>query len=235
MKVSYFRDMRRLLSNRLYLCTVLLLTSIYFILTGIQFWGPDYGINVLNRESTETIQVYSIVTITAPTLGVIFGGTLSHKFGGYTGSNAITLLCTLGTLATAFALSSPYIGWPGFVVQLWFVLFFGAGLMPTLTGIMLRCVDEDLKPWASAFSGFLCNLLGYLPSPFIYGLVCQYTGGEKSPWGMFVNMNWGILSLLCLFGAYRCKEAYYRASLTDDQLLEALQNPLMRAPVKSSL
>lgn len=227
-KASYFHDMRRLLSNRLYLCTVMLLTSIYFILTGIQYWGPDYAINVMNMESTETIQTYSIVTITAPTIGVVFGGALSHKFGGYTGSNAITLLCALGSVATVCALTSPYVGWSVFVALLWFVLFFGAALMPTLTGIMLRCVDEDLKPWASSFSGFLCNLLGYLPSPFIYGLVCQYTGGEKSPWGMFVNMNWGIFSIICMFGAYRCKEAYYRASLTDDQLLEALQNPLMR-------
>ena len=180
-------------------------------------------------DMAETIRVYSLVTVTGPTLGVIFGGVLSHKVGGYTGSNAITLICSLGALGTVPALVIPHTrDWTSLVVLFWLVLFFGAAMMPTLTGVMLRCVDEDLRPFASSFSGFMCNLLGYLPSPFIYGLVCQYTGGEKSPWGMFVNMNWGFFALLYLFGAYRCRAAYYRACITDEMLLESLQNPLMR-------
>ena len=43
---NYFTDVGRLLNNRLYMCCVMLLTTSYFILTGFQFWGPDYAANV---------------------------------------------------------------------------------------------------------------------------------------------------------------------------------------------
>lgn len=43
---NYFNDVKRLLSNRLYMYCVMLLTTTYFILTGFQFWGPDYAANV---------------------------------------------------------------------------------------------------------------------------------------------------------------------------------------------
>jgi len=40
------------------------------------------------------------------------------------------------------------------------------------------------------------NLLGYLPGPFIYGTICEYTGGKDSRWGIIFTMAMNIPIIL---------------------------------------
>lgn len=49
------------------------ISSLYFIVTGIQFWMTDYLRNVLQQEKSIVFLTYSILSITAPTLGALFG------------------------------------------------------------------------------------------------------------------------------------------------------------------
>jgi hypothetical protein len=46
-------------------------------------------------------------------------------------------------------------------------------------------VPPSVKTTANSFANFVYNLLGYLPAPYVYGLVYDSTGGKKSVWGMF--------------------------------------------------
>ena len=61
------------------------------MVTGIQFWVSDYMLTVIGENKAIVFPSYVIVTITAPTLGVLSGGILSHKSGGYKSSNALKL------------------------------------------------------------------------------------------------------------------------------------------------
>jgi len=53
----------------------------------------------------------------------------------------------------------------------WFLLFFGAFILPTITGMMLNSVPEKHRASANAVAVLSYNMLGNLPSPFLYGWV----------------------------------------------------------------
>jgi len=50
------------------------------------------------------------------------------------------------------------------------------------------------------------NLLGYLPSPFVYGLVTELSGGDDSRMGMTVLMFSSIFSILFLVITYYIRQ-----------------------------
>ena len=52
---------------------MLAISSLYFVVTGIQFWGTDYFRNVMHQEKDIVFLTYSAVSISGPTLGVLFG------------------------------------------------------------------------------------------------------------------------------------------------------------------
>ena len=43
------------------------------------------------------------------------------------------------------------------------------------------------------------NLLGYLPGPYIYGVVYQNTGSGKSVYGLMAIQSAGLVSVLMMF------------------------------------
>jgi hypothetical protein len=108
----------------------------------------------------------------------------------------------MGFLATVVALPIPFIDdFTMVIVLMWALLFCGGFILPILTGILLNSVGLYERTVANSLANLSYNLLGYLPAPSIYGLVCSLTGGEKSRWGITVLMYWSIFSTGCLFMA----------------------------------
>jgi len=60
---------------------------------------------------------------------------------------------------------------------------------------------------ANSWANLIYNLVGYLPAPFIYGLVIHFTGGNKSRWGLVALQASGLLTGLCLVLAFVFKKA----------------------------
>jgi len=83
----YFLQTKIVLSNILYVSITLGISSIYFIVTGIQFWITKYLIEILGTSPFSANIIFSVISITAPLSGVLFGGTVSDKYGGYKGRN----------------------------------------------------------------------------------------------------------------------------------------------------
>jgi len=52
---------------------MLSISSLYFIVTGIQYWMTDYLRNVMKQDKNIVFLTYSILSITAPTFGALFG------------------------------------------------------------------------------------------------------------------------------------------------------------------
>jgi len=57
----------------------LTLCSLYFVVTGIQFWMTAYCIKVLDADPGLVTVAYSLVSITAPIPGAAMGGYLADK------------------------------------------------------------------------------------------------------------------------------------------------------------
>ena len=90
---------------------------------------------------------FSVICITSPMVGVIFGGWLSDHFGGYKGNNLVTALqlCVVfAFLACIFAIPIGFVGSLTYVCPLlWMMMFFGACLVPTATGININSLTRD--------------------------------------------------------------------------------------------
>ena len=192
----YFLQAKMVLSNLLYITITLGMSSIYFIVTGIQFWITEYLIEILHTDPLMVNIIFSVISLTAPLSGVLFGGTLSDKYGGYKGKNKTKAL----KMCVAFGLISFIFAFPmGFLFQiiylavlLWTFLFFGAAIIPIGTGIMISVVPKDCQATSSSISQLVFNLFGYFCSPMITGFIMDRFEDKDMGfiWGMRVVFWW---------------------------------------------
>lgn len=133
----------------MYIWVTLGLCSMYFIVTGIQFWMTSYLIDILGNDPIIVLLSFSASSITAPLLGVIVGGTFADRYGGYKGKNslkALKLCSAFGVVAFVFAFPIGFLYSMTYItVLLWAFLFFGAAIVPIGTGIMVSSVRRYIK------------------------------------------------------------------------------------------
>jgi sugar phosphate permease len=142
----YCRQAKVVICNTLYIFVTLGLCSMFFIVTGVQFWMTSYLIDILGNNPIKVVIIFSAVSITAPLAGVIVGGTFADRYGGYKGKNtvkAIKLCCAFGIVAFVFAFPLGFLTDIIYItVLLWTFLFFGAAIVPVGTGIMVSSVRK---------------------------------------------------------------------------------------------
>jgi MFS transporter, Spinster family, sphingosine-1-phosphate transporter len=59
------------------------LTGLFYVVTGIQYWLPNYLRNVLHVPAQTATYYFVIVSLSAPIGGVIVGGIITSAYGGY--------------------------------------------------------------------------------------------------------------------------------------------------------
>ena len=219
----YFFQAKTILKNKLYILITLAITSIYFIVTGIQFWITKYLIEILEVEPIVVNIIFSIISITAPLSGVLFGGTISDKYGGYKGKNETKAL----QMCSAFGLLTLFFGIHlGFMfriiylsVLLWAFLFFGAAIIPIATGIMISCVPKDCQATSSSISQIIFNLFGYFCSPMIAGFIMDIFEDEKQGfiWGMRLIFFWVTVALMFILSSYLVSYYNYKKYNNEDK------------------
>lgn len=166
---------------------------------------------MLKLSDKETHAYYAFVCVTSPILGSYLSGLFSSKIlRGYTNIYALPCCFIAGLVAVVTALPFPYTKDPYFAIfLLWMLLFAGSFLLPILVGIMLNSVEPDLRPPANSIANFAYNLLGYLPSPAVYGYVCEITGGRESREGMKVLMGMSVIAVIFMTLAILSDNRYY--------------------------
>jgi MFS family permease len=218
----YFLQTKTVLSTPLYVSITFGMCSIYFIVTGIQFWMTEYLIAILDIDPLLVNILFSIISITAPLSGVIVGGTISDKYGGYKGKNVIKAI----KMCIAFGLVSFVFAFPmGFLFQiiylavlLWTFLFFGAAIIPIGTGIMISAVPKDCQATSSSISQLIFNLFGYFFSPMITGYIMDSFVDKRQGfiWGMRVVFWWVIFCLIFFIISYFIASNNYQKQVGND-------------------
>eukprot|EP00298_Acanthocystis_sp_HF-20_P002283 c12709_g1_i1.p1 GENE.c12709_g1_i1~~c12709_g1_i1.p1 ORF type:complete len:358 (+),score=143.24 c12709_g1_i1:90-1076(+) len=199
-ELTFLSQLKTLIESRLFVLVVLGLSSLYFVVTCIQYWMTVYLIEIVHTPKVQVLTAFAVTALTAPTFGVISGGIFIDKIGGY--QNTTRCLIVLMVFAViAFGLSIP----AGYILDfwtviglLWFVLFFGGSILAPATGIILRSVPQEVRPFASSMSMLMYTLLGYSAGPVITGLIYEYFG---IIWCVRVGLFWGIFGFLFLFFA----------------------------------
>jgi len=172
---------------------------VFFVGTNIQFWITDYLTIVILAPKNEAFIAVILICITSPLCGATLSGFVANGIGGYKSSATIPTLILLMSIVCLLLLPIPLLNdYLSISIMLWFACFFGAIVAPIMNGVMITSVEPNLKTTANAIANFSYYLIGYFPAPFIYGHICENTGGEKSRWGLFVTFLMHIPALLLL-------------------------------------
>jgi hypothetical protein len=74
-------------------------------------------------------------------MGIICGGVVFTYIGGYSAPGSFPLMIGIGVMAVLVSLPAPFLDSKIAVyLMMWLLLFFGAFMLPTMTGIMLNSV-----------------------------------------------------------------------------------------------
>lgn len=149
---------------------------------------------------------FSITILTAPSLGAILGGLFTSKFlGSYTNPNALVLCFLVYLLFTGFCIACPFMNsYTPFLIFMWLAVFQQGFIEPIMMGIILNTVSPIERPVASSLSIFIETLIGYMPAPYLYGLIYAKTAvydeshHNTSRWGMYAVFFSPIIGTLCL-------------------------------------
>ena len=68
--------------NEIFKWTVLSLSVLFFVVTGIQYWITGYLVEVIGSPRQTVGLAFVMISATAPTGGVLFGGWLIDRLGG---------------------------------------------------------------------------------------------------------------------------------------------------------
>lgn len=84
----------------------------------------------------ETFFTYAVCAITGAMVGVAVGGKMISSFGGFNTISSLFAIATLGFLCIVVSALIPFtIDKYQIRVLLWLLLFFGAAILPGLSGI----------------------------------------------------------------------------------------------------
>ena len=219
----YFYQSKQVLTNPLYLTVTFGLCSIYFIVTGIQFWMTEYMIGILGIQPVIVVIVFSLTSVTAPLSGVFVGGVFADKYGGYKGKNivkAIKLCVAFGFISFVFAFPMGFLFDLFYLtVLLWTFLFFGAAIIPVGTGIMISSVRKDCQATSSSLSQLIFNLFGYFFSPILTGFIMDNFEDRRIGfiWGMRVVFWWVNFALIFLIISWIVAYRKYKSGIDSEE------------------
>lgn len=182
-EISFCRKVKLIFSEPLFIFCVLTMSMLYFIVTFIQYWASDYMLIALDvQDEKQRLFAFSLVCLSSPTIGLVIGGLIVDRLGGYSMKSSVifclicSLLCIIPAIFIPFVDSLIY-----YVCLLWILLFFGAALIPPTQGIIIVCLPKDIQGSGNSFSIFFFNLLGYFPAPFVYGFLKDYFNDKTDP------------------------------------------------------
>ncbi|CAD8102901.1 unnamed protein product [Paramecium primaurelia] len=194
---TYWHMMGELYSIKLWLCCTIVISILYFIVTGIQFWMTDYMITEMHQNQKTVNIVFAVVSITAPVFGCITGGLIAQKLGGYERTKSLYICVIYCFICCLSAVPVPFtdVFWFG-ALCVWFLLFFGGAIVPPLIGIMLSSVPKHLKAFANSNTTMFQNLFGFLPAPSIYGFLMERYSAKVAVFALMYYSFAGLLFML---------------------------------------
>ena len=138
---TFEQKVRYVLTQPNYLLYNASITCLFITVTAIQFWMTDYMVQVLGLSQGKAFKTFASVSLIGPLGGIVTGGALFSRLGGYNSYKALHVVQIVGINAMVWgwfcAVSKSY---PAFVVFIFFQLFCGGMTMPVANGLMLNQV-----------------------------------------------------------------------------------------------
>lgn len=197
---SLLKKLEFILSNKLFIATILYKSSNQFICAGIGFWLTDYLENCIGITSSFTkLYSYIIIIVAGPISGMILGGFIGSLTGGYEKKQSVLTICIFQLVSAGIGFLVPTTNNVKFFV-LFLSLFnaFMSATVPINTGLILWTMPKNLKGFGNGIGNLITTFIGKLPAPFIYGLLQQKFSNIYKKMGMLVLMSFGTVGEICL-------------------------------------
>jgi MFS family permease len=211
--LNYLEKIKVLMDYKVFIYSVISMSILIYIITGVQYWVTDYLDQILGIKSQkDRLFLFTVACFTAPVMGVLIGTEIKNKFCQQNMQKSLIFCSILGILASICSIPVPItLSLSYFIVFMWLVLFFGAGIVPVLTSIIINSVPEEHIASANSMTNLITNALGYLPSPYVYGILSDIKG-DLGVLGMKVTMWIAIpgMVFLCLATYISFKDDTYK-------------------------
>ena len=211
-KESPFKHLKVLLKSPIFILMNILLSSMFIIISTIQFWISDYMENCLYiTDEKVRLYAFAIIIMTSPVSGVILGGILSGKIGGYDTEKAIYIPLISSFFVCILANIVPLSDKPWFFAPFfWFYLFLGSLILPVTNGIILVSVEKQYAGSASTVSNLLFNMLGRLPGPNLYAFYKKFFNEKNSRIPFWLVLDTAIIGFLSVLICVKFQKQKYR-------------------------
>ena len=169
-KLINFNNIKKILCNKLFLFTTLSNSISFFGMGIVQYWGDKYMELILKMEANLRFIIFAVLCLLGPILGMIFGGLICSKLGGYGTRKAmifvIIILIISSIISSLITIDDNMVI---FIIFTWSYLFFLCAPISPESGIIISSLDNHLRGDGFALSNSLLNLLGSFPSSYVFG------------------------------------------------------------------
>ena len=171
-QVSLFSNIGKILSNKIFMFSSLCNSVAFFGIGVVQYFGDKYMKLVLKIGDSVRFILFGFLCLFGPTTGMVVGGIICSKLGGYIKRNAMTfcIICSAISAAISMLIACHKID-VLFAVAGWTYLFAIGGVIPPISGIIISCLDNNLRGDGFSLCNLLTNLLGNFPSSYVYSLL----------------------------------------------------------------
>ena len=162
--------------------TFLLLSSCFmimmFVSSALLSWMQIFCIETFNVSKDYSSLTFTIIVVTSPVSGILLGGFIVQKLGGYQNIKALYLALInssvlVGISIIIFFAVNRYF----FSSLIWLYLFFGAMLDPCISGSIVRSLPQRIKGFGYNINLIYANSIGTCLAPIIFGAF--YDLGKK--------------------------------------------------------
>ena len=188
------------LTNNIFISTVLYKSTNQFICCATGFWLTDYIENILGENSSyKRLYSYIIIIVVGPIVGMALGGFIGSLTGGYEKKQSVLAIFVMQTFSVIISVFVPMVNSLFFFV-IYLSLFntFLASVVPVNTGLILWTMPKNMKGFGNGVSNLIATFLGKLPAPFLYGYLQFKFSYINKKIGMIFLMSFSFLGAICL-------------------------------------
>lgn len=194
---DYFSELKSMISNRIYLFSLISLSLLFLIYYTILFWSNDFIINYLQiKEPNSKLINYISISFFAPTLGIALNRAVQFTVIKYKkGYNLLSMLigsfslCVVTILIQTEALFEFILFF--FIIYISYIFY----LLPSVIMLHLKYTQFTFKKEDFIFIILSKNLCGEIIGNLIY-IFFSNDNDTMSGMGMIINMSWILLGVL---------------------------------------
>ena len=194
---DYFSELKSMISNRIYLFSLISLSLLFLIYYTILFWSNDFIINYLQiKEPNSKLINYISISFFAPSLGIALNRAVQFTVIKYKkGYNLLSMLigsfslCVVTILIQTEALFEFILFF--FIIYISYIFY----LLPSVIMLHLKYTQFTFKKEDFIFIILSKNLCGEIIGNLIY-IFFSNDNDTMSGMGMIINMSWILLGVL---------------------------------------